>query len=268
VSSLLLSLGWLQQRDKGFGSIRGLDQSLFEESILFKESFEVAFDVFEFFKIFLRIDRSEREVGCLIFEQSQNWCISISLGLDTIIVVESSCFVRQPLQKLVIDLVLLFFNAFHFTQNFLLRNLKLNLSFPDLEQLFKGVGKVSLVLDVHLIKFPSIVDSEERSNFHQSLLSCPLEFVKNVLDSFDKLYFLVLWYLSLLDFAIKYVVVFLLWVEKRLNLCDVFRWFGPHKGLQSILDSIQISAYFDDLSIFFLQLSKLQSTCLSIVLSF
>ena len=177
-------------------------------------------------------------------------------------------FIRQSLQELVIYSILLFFNQIHLSKNFLLRNFELRLSLPNLDQLFKRVGKISLILDVHLVELPSILNPEERGDLSKPLFSGSFEFFKDIFDSFDKLHFFVFGGFTFFDFAIENIVVLLLGVEKRFHFGHMFGWLGSNEGLESILDSIQISANFNHFTVFFFQLSKSQRTCLSIVFNF
>jgi hypothetical protein len=65
---LLLSLGRLQQRNKSFCRLRGLDKALLQQRILLKEFLEVTPDIFELLEILLGVDGSEGKVGGFVLK--------------------------------------------------------------------------------------------------------------------------------------------------------------------------------------------------------
>ena len=68
MSPLLLSLGRLQQRNKSFCRLRGLDKTLLQQRILFEEFLEVTPDILELLEILLRVDGSEGKVSSFVLK--------------------------------------------------------------------------------------------------------------------------------------------------------------------------------------------------------
>lgn len=119
-------------------------------------------------------------------------------------------FIRQPFQQLVVDTVLILLETIQLCQNFPLGNFQLIVSLLQSEELLDSHSEVALLLEVHLVKLPAILNAEKLSDLSQSFLSCAFEFLQDIFDAFYVLDLFVLGGLAFLDLAIEHIVVLLL----------------------------------------------------------
>ena len=211
---------------------------MLEKCVFLQKSFEEVLDLFEFLQVFFGVNLFEWKILSFILEKTQDRCISNSLGLNAVEVMERFSLIWQSFQQLCVNFLLLPFNQIHLCKNLILWNFQLQISIPHFKKFFNGISKISLILDIHLIKFPSIVDSKERCYLFKSFFPCPLKFLKNILNPLDKLNLFILRDFFLLDFSVEDLIVFLLRIEKRFNFRYMLLRFCTNEGFQSILNSI------------------------------
>jgi hypothetical protein len=176
------------------------------------------------------------------FKQGEDAGVAYALGLDAVEALEGLGLVGKPPLDLVVDAVLLLLLLVQLAQHLPLGHFQLVVPLLQPQQFFEASAEVALILEVHLVELPAVLNAKELRDLLQTLLPSALEFFQDVFDALDVLDLLVLGGLPLFDLAVEHVVVLLLRVEQRLHLLHVVGRLSTHEALQSLLDTVKLAA--------------------------